>query len=161
MGHEVSATSLQLAVAGAVIANGGLAGEAPPGDGAPEARRSQCSAFGRRTPERGSAPETAITMRQMMEGVVLHGTGSGLANLKATRPAAKPDRRRFTILKAHIYTHNYNASFLGFAPVANPQIVIAVTLNHTSGGSAGYGGPVAAPGFPRGRDGRAADAGCA
>jgi len=31
--------------------------------------------------------------------------------------------------------------------VANPQIVIAVTLNHTSGGSAGFGGPVAAPVF--------------
>jgi cell division protein FtsI (penicillin-binding protein 3) len=31
--------------------------------------------------------------------------------------------------------------------VANPQIVIAVTLIGTSGGSAGYGGPVAAPVF--------------
>jgi len=31
--------------------------------------------------------------------------------------------------------------------VANPQIVIAVTLNHTTGGTAGYGGPVAAPVF--------------
>src|SRR6185369_13173587 len=29
----------------------------------------------------------------------------------------------------------------------NPQIVIAVTLNHTTGGSLGYGGPVAAPVF--------------
>jgi hypothetical protein len=29
----------------------------------------------------------------------------------------------------------------------NPQIVIAVTLNNTSGGTAGYGGPVAAPVF--------------
>ena len=29
----------------------------------------------------------------------------------------------------------------------NPQIVIAVTMNNTSGGTAGYGGPVAAPVF--------------
>jgi cell division protein FtsI (penicillin-binding protein 3) len=50
-------------------------------------------------------------------------------------------------LKAHVYTHRYNASFLGFAPVVNPQIVIAVTLNNTTGGTAGYGGPVAAPVF--------------
>ena len=31
--------------------------------------------------------------------------------------------------------------------MANPQIVIAVTLNDTCGGTAGYGGPVAAPVF--------------
>ena len=31
--------------------------------------------------------------------------------------------------------------------MANPQIVIAVTLNDTTGGTAGYGGPVAAPVF--------------
>jgi cell division protein FtsI (penicillin-binding protein 3) len=50
-------------------------------------------------------------------------------------------------LKAHAYTHIYNASFLGFAPVANPQIVVAVTLNGTLGGNAGFGGPVAGPVF--------------
>ncbi len=49
--------------------------------------------------------------------------------------------------KAHVYTHQYNASFLGFAPVANPQILIIVTLEGTSGGEAGYGGAVAAPVF--------------
>jgi hypothetical protein len=36
---------------------------------------------------------------------------------------------------------------VGFAPVPNPQVVIAVTMNNTSGGTAGYGGPVAAPVF--------------
>jgi hypothetical protein len=50
-------------------------------------------------------------------------------------------------LKAHTYTHTYNSSFLGFAPVANPQIVVAVTLNATVNGSAGFGGVVAAPVF--------------
>ena len=49
--------------------------------------------------------------------------------------------------KARTYTHQYNASFLGFAPVANPQIVVAVTLNRTTRGTAGYGGPAAAPVF--------------
>jgi len=86
-------------------------------------------------------------MRQMMEGVVLHGTGRGHANLKGYTSGGKTGSAQIYDAKAHIYTHNYNASFLGFAPVANPQIVIAVTLNHTSGGTAGYGGPVAAPVF--------------
>jgi len=86
-------------------------------------------------------------MRQMMEGVVLRGTGRGLANLKGYTSGGKTGSAQIYDAKAHVYTHNYNASFLGFAPVANPQIVIAVTLNHTTGGTAGYGGPVAAPVF--------------
>ena len=146
MGHEVSVTSLQLAVAGAVVANGGLkvkprlviARQKP---GQPLQR------IPAEPPVRILRPETAITMRQMMEGVVLRGTGRGLANLKGYTSGGKTGSAQIYDAKAHVYTHNYNASFLGFAPVANPQIVIAVTLNHTSGGSAGYGGPVAAPVF--------------
>ena len=86
-------------------------------------------------------------MRQMMEGVVLHGTGKGLANLRGYTSGGKTGSAQIYDFKANAYTHHYNASFLGFAPVANPQIVIAVTLIGTSGGSAGYGGPVAAPVF--------------
>jgi membrane peptidoglycan carboxypeptidase len=146
MGHEVSVTSLQLAVAGAVVANGGLkvkprlviARQKP---GQPLQRIPIEPAV------RILRPETAITMRQLMEGVVLRGTGRGLANLRGYTSGGKTGSAQIYDAKAHVYTHNYNASFLGFAPVANPQIVIAVTLNHTSGGSAGYGGPVAAPVF--------------
>jgi cell division protein FtsI (penicillin-binding protein 3) len=146
MGHEVSATALQLAVAGATIANGGLhvrpqillARRKP---GQPEDRLVP------EKPERVIMPETAITMRQMMEGVVLHGTAKGLANLRGYTSGGKTGSAQIYDLKAHVYTHSYNASFLGFAPVTNPKIVVAVTLNGTTGGSAGYGGPVAAPVF--------------
>jgi cell division protein FtsI (penicillin-binding protein 3) len=44
------------------------------------------------------------------------------------------------------YTHAYNASFMGFAPVTNPRIVIVVTINGTEG-TVGYGGPTSAPVF--------------
>ena len=146
MGHEVSVTSLQLAVAGAAVANGGLKVK-------PRlviARQKPGQPLQRipiEPPVRILRPETAITMRQLMEGVVLRGTGRGLANLRGYTSGGKTGSAQIYDAKAHVYTHNYNASFLGFAPVANPQIVIAVTLNHTSGGSAGYGGPVAAPVF--------------
>ena len=40
----------------------------------------------------------------------------------------------------------YNASFMGFAPVTNPAIVVVVTINGTEG-TAGYGGPTSAPVF--------------
>jgi cell division protein FtsI (penicillin-binding protein 3) len=98
-------------------------------------------------PVRVIAPENAITMRQMMEGVVLRGTGKGLANLRGYTSGGKTGTAQIFDVKGHVYTHSYNASFLGFAPVADPKIVIVVTLNNTTGGSAGYGGPVAAPVF--------------
>src|SRR5580700_2494141 len=146
MGHEVSVTSIQLAVAGAAIANGGML-VTPQIMLARQKPGQELERFTPEKPRRAIKPETAIQMRQFMEGVVLRGTGRGLANLKGYTSGGKTGTAQVYDLKAHVYTHRYNASFLGFAPVPNPQIVIAVTLNNTSGGTAGYGGPVAAPVF--------------
>ncbi len=44
------------------------------------------------------------------------------------------------------YTHTYNGSFIGFAPLTNPSLVVVVTLNGTHG-TGGYGGRAAAPVF--------------
>ena len=143
MGHEVGVTSLQLALAGAVVANGGL--QVKPR--LVMARQKPGQPLQRIAPEkpvRILRPETAITMRQMMEGVVLRGTGSGLANLKGYTSGGKTGSAQIYDSKAHVYTHHYNASFLGFAPVANPQIVIAVTLNDTTAAP-----PVTADRWPR------------
>jgi cell division protein FtsI (penicillin-binding protein 3) len=145
MGHEVGATSLQLALAGAVVANGGrlmkprlvMKQQKP---GAPE------YVLPVEKPERVIRPETAIKMRQMMEGVVLRGTGKK-AILRGYTSGGKTGSAQIYDFKTKSYTHTYNASFLGFAPVANPQIVIAVTLVGTSGGGSGFGGVVAAPVF--------------
>ncbi|MGH9614611.1 MAG: peptidoglycan D,D-transpeptidase FtsI family protein, partial [Bryobacteraceae bacterium] len=146
MGHEVSATAVQLAVAGSVIANGGLMvkprlvlSRQQPGKPA--------EVFPQDKPHRIIRPETAIMMRQMMEGVVLRGTGRRYATLRGYTSGGKTGSAQIYDQKAHAYSHHYNASFLGFAPVANPQIVIVATLEGTSGGEAGFGGPVAAPVF--------------
>ena len=145
MGHEVGATSIQLALAGAVVANGGLmikprlvmAKQTP---GSAEERMPQ------QKPQRVIAPETAIKMRQMMEGVVLRGTGKA-AILRGYTSGGKTGSAQIYDFKTKTYTHSYNASFLGFAPVANPQIVIAVTLIGTTSGTNGFGGATAAPVF--------------
>jgi cell division protein FtsI (penicillin-binding protein 3) len=145
MGHEVGATSIQLALAGAVVANGGMLMK-------PRlilARQKPGGAQETYPPEKGERiikPETAIQLRQMMEGVVLHGTGRE-AILPGYTSGGKTGSAQIYDLKTHTYTHNYNASFVGFAPVANPQVVVAVTLIGTSGGEGGYGGAVAAPVF--------------
>jgi len=146
MGQEVSVTSLQLALAGAALANGGLL----PKPKLILARQKKGEPMERvpdEQPERIIKPETAIQMRQMMEGVVLHGTGTRYATLRGYTSGGKTGTAQIYDLKAHEYTHSYNASFVGFAPVTNPQIVVAVTLNGTKGGTAAYGGPVAGPPF--------------
>jgi cell division protein FtsI (penicillin-binding protein 3) len=137
MGHEIGVTALQLAQACTVIASGGfllkprLLMDAPKSD-----------------PIRVLKPETAITMRRMMEGVVLkpYGTGHKYARLVGYTSAGKTGTAQIYDNRIHQYTHLYNASFMGFAPVTNPRIVVVVTINGTEG-TVGYGGPTSAPVF--------------
>ena len=159
IGHEVAVTSLQLALAGAAIANGGilvkprlvLARQTP---GQPEERAA---------PEKGERiidPATAIQMRQMMEGVVLRGTAKGYANLRGYTSGGKTGTAQIFDLKAHVYTHRYNASFLGFAPLAKP----ADRDHRNAGGHQRRNRRIrrsgGRAGISRGGHGRVADAGC-
>jgi cell division protein FtsI (penicillin-binding protein 3) len=141
MGHEVSTTTVQLAQATSVIANGGVLvrprlvlSRGRPG-GPKEKEEVE-------PPRRILKPETAITMRRMMEGVVLHGTGKG-ARLSGYTAGGKTGSAQIFDRVTRKYTHYYNGSFVGFAPVTNPSIVVAVTLN----GVRQFGGVVAAPVF--------------
>ena len=142
MGQEISTTSIQLARACAVIANGGLMIK-------PKLilkEGSQLTAV--EPPKRVLRPETAITMRTMMEGVVIspHGTAHRGARLAGYTSGGKTGTAQIFDVKGHHYTHQYNASFMGFAPVTNPAFIMVVTINGTSG-NAGMGGAAAAPVF--------------
>ncbi|HJT88914.1 MAG TPA: penicillin-binding protein [Bryobacteraceae bacterium] len=138
MGQEVSVTTLQLAQAASIVANGGLfvrprlvlkkGGQLQPP--APPVRVIQ--------------PETAIAMRRMMEGVVLFGTGRVCCKLEGYSSGGKTGSAQIFDPAIGHFTHSYNGSFMGFAPVTNPAIVVVVTLNGTHG-TAGFGGPAAGP----------------
>jgi cell division protein FtsI (penicillin-binding protein 3) len=140
MGQEVSVTSIQIARAACVIANGGMLVKPrlvlKRGDKAEPVE----------APVRIITPETAILMRQMMEGVVLHGTGRIHARLNGYTSAGKTGTAQIYDTETHHYSHNYNASFVGFAPVTNPALVVLVTMHKTSGES-GQGADTAAPVF--------------
>jgi cell division protein FtsI (penicillin-binding protein 3) len=137
MGHEVGVTALQLAQACSVIANGGFLVKPRLNMDNPIAQ-----------PVRVLKPETAITMRRMMEGVVIkpYGTAHKYARIPGYTSAGKTGTAQIYDYRSHQYTHYYNASFMGFAPVTNPAIVVVVTVNGTQG-LAGYGGPTSAPAF--------------
>ena len=140
MGQEVSVSTLQLAQAGSVFANGGLLVRP----------RLVLKKGNRAAPEqqavRAIRPDTAITMRQMMEGVVLYGSGTR-ARLAGYTVGGKTGSAQIYDFAGKHYTHSYNGSFLGIAPLTNPRVVVVVTLNGTHGGAAGFGGVVAAPVF--------------
>ena len=140
MGQEVSVTTVQLAQAGAVIANGGLL--VRPRLVLKKGSRATPQA----TPVRVVKPETAITMRQMMEGVVLPGGTGTAARLEGYSVGGKTGSAQIYDVASKHYSHTYNGSFLGFAPLTNPAIVVVVTLNGTHG-TAGFGGAAAAPVF--------------
>jgi len=141
MGHQISATTVQLAQACSVVANGGTLVQ-------PRLILEMRSPHGKVTTvetTRGSRairPETAITMRRLMEGVMLEGTGK-TGVLPGWTSGGKTGTAQMFDLKQKRYLHLYHSSFMGFAPVQNPAVVVAITLNE----SRLYGGTVAAPVF--------------
>src|SRR5258706_2605305 len=93
------------------------------------------------------SPMTAAQMRQMLEGVVLHGTGKKAALVGYTS-AGKTGTAQRVDPNTHAYSKTkYIASFAGFAPVNNPAVTVAVILDSPEG--LHQGGQVAAPVFAR------------
>ena len=127
MGHELMTTTTQLAQACSTVANHGrlvkprlvLKAERPglkPEYMAPEAAVTVLS------------PESAMKLRLMMEQVVQRGTGTN-AKVKGYSIGGKTGSAQIYDAEHKKYTNKHNVSFMGFAPVANPEIVIVVTLN--------------------------------
>ena len=144
MGQEISVTPLQMATAYSVLANGGMLVK-------PHVVRELRSPDGTVTfqakPEtrRALKPETTAALRNMLEGVTLHGTarkaqldGYTAAGKTGTAQKIDPKTRTYSATK-------YIGSFVGFAPVKNPAVVIIVVIDEPQGSY--HGGDVAAPVF--------------
>ena len=98
-------------------------------------------------PRRVIQETTAATMRRMMEGVVLGGTGK-LAQLDGYTTAGKTGTaQKFDMATGHYSAHDLIASFVGFAPINTPAVTILVQLDSPVGMH--EGGQVAAPTFKR------------
>jgi len=146
-GHNISATPVQLARAVCVIANGGklvsptilLSKEYVD----PESGRKTVLHVDRPAPRQVIKPETAHTVRLLMQQVVEEGTGT-LAKIPGYTAGGKTGTAELIDPVTHQYLKNRNAaSFMGFAPVVNPRIVIIATVYDTPQ----KGGPAAGPMF--------------
>jgi cell division protein FtsI (penicillin-binding protein 3) len=89
---------------------------------------------------------TSATMREMMRGIVVEGTGKEAA-LNGYSSGGKTGTAEKIDVATHTYSHTkLVASFAGLAPVSNPAITVAVVIDTPTVGS-GYGGTVSAPVF--------------
>src|SRR5713101_7092924 len=149
MGQEVGVTPIQLISAVSAIANGGMLykphvmTELKRGEQVLPAEGVLAPA----EPRRVIRPETAATLRRLMEGVILNGTGP-LARLDGWTSAGKTGSAQ----KIDPATGRYSrtqliASFTGFAPINDPAVTILVSLDSPVGQH--EGGQVAAPVFKR------------
>jgi len=147
-GQEIGITPLQLAGLISSMANDGVWVAPRIVAGTTEPRNApQSVAFDPVEERRVISPLTAAQMRQMMQGVVLHGTGKK-ALLEGYSSAGKTGTAQKVDPDTHSYSHTkYVASFAGFAPVNNPVIAVAVVLDSAVG--LHQGGQISAPVFQR------------
>jgi cell division protein FtsI (penicillin-binding protein 3) len=151
-GQEVGITPLQLVGLASTMANDGVyvAPRIVAATTQPQSSPQQIvfhPANGRRV----LTPQTAAEMRQMMQGVVLRGTGKK-ALLEGYSAGGKTGTAQKFDFAKHAYSHTkYWASFAGFAPINNPAITVVVVLDSPEGRTTleREGGWVAAPVFHR------------
>ena len=98
-------------------------------------------------PTQATDPKTAATLRDMMETVILEGTGKR-AKLNGYTAAGKSGTAQKIDPETGRYSRNqYIASFVGFVPVNDPVLTILVVLDSPVGQH--YGGDVGGPVFQR------------
>lgn len=94
--------------------------------------------------QRVISSQTARAMRQMLEKAAGPGGTAPQAQVAGYRVAGKTGTAHK--LAGGQYVKKYVSSFVGFAPVSNPRIIIAVMIDEPSNGKH-YGGQVAGPVF--------------
>ena len=136
-GHGITASLMQLARAYTLFTTGG---ELLP-----------VSLLKRNSPVMGQkviSEETALAMSDMLEMVVQPGGTAPLAQVNGYRVAGKTGTAHKYIEGKGYAKDRYIASFVGYAPVSNPRLIVAVMLDEPSAGQY-YGGLVAAPVFSK------------
>jgi cell division protein FtsI/penicillin-binding protein 2 len=143
MGQEVSVTPIQIISAISAVANGGvlyrprilrdIRGQVPPD--------------GDRTPTQATDARTAATMRDLMEGVMIEGTGKHSQLDGYTSGGKSGTAQKIDPATGRYSRTQYNSSFVGFAPVNNPAVTILVVLDSPEGEH--HGGQVGGPVFKR------------
>ena len=144
IGHGVAVTLLQLAGSYATLASDGrsVAPRVVLGTVGDDGRLKPVAA---RSGEQIVSPSTAHQVQGLLERAVTGDRGTGsLAAVPGYMVAGKTGTARKPATDGSGYSDQYVATFAGFAPVHDPQIVVAVMVDEPN---PFYGGIVAAPVF--------------
>ena len=141
IGYEVSVTPLQMAMAYGALANGGLLMEPRLVREFRDSNGKVTARFRPRMVRRVVSPGVARELADVLVDAVEDGTGTR-ARLGTFKVAGKSGTTR-AWLDGGYQTGDYFASFVGFFPAEDPQLVVMVKLDRPQG--AYYGGSAAAP----------------
>ncbi|MFA5334527.1 MAG: penicillin-binding transpeptidase domain-containing protein [Candidatus Omnitrophota bacterium] len=145
MGQEVAVSPLQMACAMSVIANGGKLMKPRVIQYIQDRHGELIKEYPVTVSGQVLSEGTSATMRDVLSGVVEDGTGQ-LARVEGYDVGGKTGTSQK--IENGTYSHSkFIGSFVGFAPVKNPKVVVVVMLDQPH--PLYYGGVVAAPVFSR------------
>ena len=137
-GQSFQISPLQLMRAASAVVNGGTLVTPHFGVSIENAEGVTIKTLSYKETDGAVSPETSQTMKELLEAVVAEGTGkrayvAGFHIGGKTATSEKLPRR----------SGRYIASFLGFAPASDPQVMVLVMIDDPEG--IYYGGTIAAP----------------
>lgn len=141
MGYEISVTPLQMVMAYAALANGGVLME-PRLVREVRLRDGTTHAFPPAVLRRVVPEEVAGVVSEVLAAVVEDGTATR-ASLSTFSVAGKTGTARRVSAGGRYEAGSYTASFAGFFPAADPQLALFIKLDRPQGDY--YGGLTAAP----------------
>ena len=137
-GQSFQITPLQLMVAASASINGGKRVVPHFGVYMETANKETVTQFKYEEKDADISGETSELMRYLLEQVVAEGTGN-----RAYLPGYRVGGKTATSEKLPRSENRYIASFLGFSPADNPQVMALILIDEPQGTY--YGGTIAAP----------------
>jgi cell division protein FtsI (penicillin-binding protein 3) len=146
-GHGVSVSAVQLVTAFSAIANGGVLMRPRIVQAIMDHQGQIVQQFAPEEVRRVLSPQTAATLRDILQTVVLPG-GTGVnAALDGYSACGKTGTARKVDESGTYANDRHVASFIGFAPAEQPQVAVLVVIDEPK--TQIYGGAAAAPVFKK------------
>jgi cell division protein FtsI (penicillin-binding protein 3) len=146
-GHGVSASAVQLITAFSAIANDGVLMQPRIVQAITDQQGQILRQFPPEEVRRAVSPQTAATLKEILQTVMLPG-GTGVnAALDGYSACGKTGTARKIDENGNYTNDRHVASFIGFAPADNPQVAVLVVIDEPKAQI--YGGAVAAPVFKK------------
>ena len=144
-GHGISVSAVQLVAAVSAIANEGVLMKPRLVQAITDSHGQIVQQFEPEEVRQAVSAQTARTVKEIMQTVVLPGGTGVQASLEGYSAGGKTGTARKIDENGQYANDRHLASFVGFAPAEKPQIAVLVVIDEPKGQI--YGGAVAAPVF--------------